>query len=100
MACPADAPSCCRSAGAPASGRAAAPLPPCRWKTVRDSQRREREERCAANRRVVKAYVLRAPLDRLGRYRTRKGVADVLVGWLEALRWQRPRRIPFARRGI
>jgi len=60
-----------------------------RWKTVRGSKRRELEELFAANRRLFKAYVLREQLDRLWTYKTPMGVGDFLVGWLQALRWQR-----------
>jgi transposase len=41
------------------------------------------------NRRLFKAYVLREQLDRLWTYTTRWGVARFLLGWLNALRWQR-----------
>jgi transposase len=60
-----------------------------RWKTVRGSQRRELEQLFAMNRRLFKAYVLREQLDRLWTYTTRWGVARFLLGWLNALRWQR-----------
>src|SRR5258708_2884613 len=60
-----------------------------RWKTVRGSKRRELEQLFAMNRRLFKAYVLREQLDRLWAYTTRWGVARFLLGWLNALRWQR-----------
>ena len=60
-----------------------------RWKTVRGSKRRELEAPFAANRRLFKAYVLREQLDRLWSYKTRRGVLDLLLGWIRALRWQR-----------
>ncbi len=60
-----------------------------RWKTVHGSKRRELEALFAVNRRLFKAYVLREDLDRLWTYKTPKGLADFLVGWLKALRWQR-----------
>ena len=60
-----------------------------RWKTVRGSKRRELETLFAANRRLFKAYVLREQLDRLWTYKTRPGVLDFLLGWIQALRWQR-----------
>lgn len=60
-----------------------------RWKTVRGSKRRELNELFAANRRLFKAYVLREQLDRLWTYKTPQGVANFVVGWLKALRWQR-----------
>ena len=60
-----------------------------RWKTVRGSKRRELEQLFAMNRRLFKAYVLREQLDRLWTYTTRWGVARFLLGWLNALRWQR-----------
>jgi transposase len=60
-----------------------------RWKTVRGSKRRELEALFAANRRLFKAYILREQLDRLWTYKTPQGVGDFLLGWLQALRWQR-----------
>lgn len=60
-----------------------------RWNTVRGSKRRELEGLFAVNRRLFKAYVLREQLDRLWTYKTPKGLADFLIGWLKALRWQR-----------
>ena len=60
-----------------------------RWKTVHGSKRRELEELFAVNRRLFKAYVLREELDRLWTYKTPRGLADFVVGWLKALRWQR-----------
>ena len=60
-----------------------------RWKTVRGSKRGELQQLFAANRRLFKAYVLREQLDRLWTYTTRWGVARFLLGWLNALRWQR-----------
>ena len=60
-----------------------------RWKTVHGSKRRELEELFAVNRRLFKAYVLREELDRLWTYKTPTGLADFLIGWLKALRWQR-----------
>lgn len=60
-----------------------------RWKTVRGSKRAELQQLFAANRRLFKAYVLREQLDRLWTYKTRTGVLNFLIGWLDALRWQR-----------
>jgi transposase len=60
-----------------------------RWKTVRGSKRDELRTLFAANRRLFKAYVLREQLDRLWTYKTPQGVGHFLVGWIEALRWQR-----------
>ena len=60
-----------------------------RWKTVRGSKRQELQTLFAANRRLFKAYVLREQLDRLWTYKTRNGVAEFLLAWLKALRWQR-----------
>jgi transposase len=60
-----------------------------RWKTVRGSKREELRALFAANRRLFKAYVLREELDHLWMYKTRNGVAEFLLGWLKALRWQR-----------
>jgi transposase len=60
-----------------------------RWATVRGSKRRELETLFAANRRLFKAYVLREQLDRLWTYKTRGGVLDFLLSWINALRWQR-----------
>jgi transposase len=60
-----------------------------RWKTVRGSKRRELQELFAVNRRLFKAYVLREQLDRLWTYKTPPGVGNFLIGWLQALRWQR-----------
>jgi transposase len=60
-----------------------------RWKTVRGSKRRDLEALFAANRRLFKAYILREQLDRLWTYKTPQGVGDFLLGWLQALRWQR-----------
>lgn len=60
-----------------------------RWKTVRGSKRAELQTLFAANRRLFKAYVLREQLDRLWTYKTPQGVGAFLVGWLNALRWQR-----------
>jgi transposase len=60
-----------------------------RWKTVRGSKREELRALFAANRRLFKAYVLREELDHLWSYKTRNGVAEFLLGWLKALRWQR-----------
>jgi transposase len=60
-----------------------------RWKTVRGSKRAELQVLFAANRRLFKAYVLREQLDRLWTYKTRTGVLDFLMGWFNALRWQR-----------
>ena len=60
-----------------------------RWKTVRGSKRRELQTLFAANRRLFKAYLLREQLDRLWTYRTPMGVGNFLIGWVNALRWQR-----------
>ena len=60
-----------------------------RWKTLRGSKRAELQELFTANRRLFKAYVLREQLDRLWTYTTRTGVLNVLLGWIDALRWQR-----------
>jgi transposase len=60
-----------------------------RWRNVRGSKRRELQELFDANRRLYKAYVLREQLDWLWTYKTRRGVAYFLEGWLRALRWQR-----------
>ena len=60
-----------------------------RWKTVRGSKRAELQALFAANRRLFKAYVLREQLDRLWTYKTRTGVLNFLLGWIQALRWQR-----------
>lgn len=60
-----------------------------RWKTVRGSKRAELQALFAVNRRLFKAYVLREQLDRLWTYGTRPGVLNFLLGWLQALRWQR-----------
>src|SRR5262244_3104983 len=60
-----------------------------RWKTVRGSKRAELQTLFAANRRLFKAYVLREQLDRLWTYKTRLGVLNFLMGWCDALRWQR-----------
>ncbi len=60
-----------------------------RWKTVRGSKRAELRTLFAANRRLFKAYVLREQLDRLWTYKTRPGVLAFLLGWIQALRWQR-----------
>jgi transposase len=60
-----------------------------RWKTVRGSKRQELRTLFAANRRLFKAYVLREQLDRLWTYKTRPGVLNFLLGWIQALRWQR-----------
>jgi hypothetical protein len=38
---------------------------------------------------VFRAFVLRERLDRLWTYQTRLGVLNFLMGWFEALRWQR-----------
>lgn len=60
-----------------------------RWKTVRGSKRAELQALFAANRRLFKAYVLREQLDRLWAYKTRTGVLNFLLAWIQALRWQR-----------
>ena len=60
-----------------------------RWKTVRGSKRQELQTLFAANHRLFKAYVLREQLDRLWTYTTRPGVLNFLLGWINALRWQR-----------
>src|SRR5262249_21147604 len=60
-----------------------------RWRTVRGSKRQELRTLFAANRRLFKAYILREQLDHLWTYKTRNGVAEFLLGWLKALRWQR-----------
>ena len=60
-----------------------------RWKTVRGSKRAELQALFAANHRLFKAYVLREQLDRLWTYKTRTGVLNFLIGWIQALRWQR-----------
>jgi transposase len=60
-----------------------------RWKTARESRRRQLHQLFTANRRLFKAYVLRERLDRLWTYKTREGVARFLFGWLKALRCQR-----------
>ena len=60
-----------------------------RWKTVRGMKRAELQALFAANRRLFKAYVLREQLDRLWTYKTRTGVLNFLLGWIQALRWQR-----------
>jgi len=60
-----------------------------RWKTLRGSKRTELQTLFAANRRLFKAYVLREQLVRLWSYKTRTGVLNFLLGWIDALRWQR-----------
>jgi len=52
-------------------------------------KRAELQELFAANRRLFKAYVMREELDQLWKYATPRGVANVLWGWVKALRWQR-----------
>jgi hypothetical protein len=56
-----------------------------RWNTVRGSKRTAvcRESACCS------AYVLREQLDRLWTDRTRPGVLDFRLGWIQALRRQR-----------
>ena len=56
-----------------------------RWKTLRGSKRTELQTLFAANRRLFKAYVLREQLDRLWTYKTRTGVLNFLLGWIDAL---------------
>jgi transposase len=60
-----------------------------RWKTIRGSKRDELRRLFAANRRLFKAYLLREQLDRLWTYKTPQGVGAFLIGWIDALRWQR-----------
>jgi transposase len=60
-----------------------------RWNTIRGSKRRQLRTLFAANRRLLKAYVLREQLDRLWTYKRRFSVLDFLNGWINALRWQR-----------
>ena len=60
-----------------------------RWKTLRGSKRTALQTLFAANRRLFKAHVLREQLDRLWSYKTRTGVLNFLLGWIDALRWQR-----------
>src|SRR5205814_6360855 len=59
-----------------------------RWKTVHGSKRDELNQLFAVNRRLFKAYILREQLDRLWTYKTRDGVARLLWGGWNALRWQ------------
>jgi hypothetical protein len=58
--------------------------------TAQGSKRQELQPLFAANRRLFKACVLREQLDRPWTYKTRPGVLNFLVGWIHALRWQRP----------
>src|SRR5258708_6691544 len=60
-----------------------------RCETLRGSKRVELQQLFTANRRLFKAYVLREQLDRLWTYKTRTGVLNLLLGWIDALRWQR-----------
>lgn len=60
-----------------------------RWRNVRGSKRAELRELFAVNRRMFRAYVMREELDQLWKYATPRGVANFLLGWLRALRWQR-----------
>ena len=70
-------------------GRGKRWLLPRRWKTVRRSKGRKLQQLFAVNRRLFKAYVLREQLDHLWTYKTPMGVENFLLGWLQALRWQR-----------
>lgn len=60
-----------------------------RWRNVRGSKRAELRELFAVNRRLFKAYLMREELDQLWKYATPRGVANFLMGWVNALRWQR-----------
>src|SRR5437867_295238 len=55
-----------------------------RWKTIRESKRRELQTLFAANRRLFKAYVPREQLDRLWTYKTRTGALNFVNGWIDA----------------
>lgn len=60
-----------------------------RWRHLSLAHRGVLRALFAVNRRLFKAYVLREQLDRLWEYTTPVGVGRFLVGWLQALRWQR-----------
>ena len=60
-----------------------------RWRDVRGKKRQALRELFAANRRLFKAYLLREQLDRLWTSTTRPGVLRFVLGWIDALRWQR-----------
>jgi transposase len=60
-----------------------------RWRDVRGKKREALRALFAANRRLFKAYLLREQLDRLWSYTTRPGVLRFVLGWIDALRWQR-----------
>lgn len=60
-----------------------------RWRDVRGKKRQALRALFAANRRLFKAYLLREQLDRLWSYTTRPGVLRFVLGWMDALRWQR-----------
>ena len=60
-----------------------------RWRDVRGKKRQALQELFTANRRLFKAYILREQLDHLWTYTTRPGVLRFVLGWMNALRWQR-----------
>jgi transposase len=60
-----------------------------RWVNLTPGQRQEWNQRCALNRKVFKAYLLKESLDRLWTYHYEGAMLNYLERWIDQLRWQR-----------
>ena len=60
-----------------------------RWTNLSGGKRQELNQLFALNRKVFKAYLLKASLDRLWTYRYEGTMLNYLQRWIEQLRWQR-----------
>ena len=60
-----------------------------RWVNLTAGKRQELNQRFALNRKVWKAYLLKASLDRLWTYHYEGAMLNYLQRWMDQLRWQR-----------
>jgi len=60
-----------------------------RWVHLDTGKKRQLNQLCALNRRVMKAYLLKESLDRLWTYPYEGALLRYLQSWMDQLRWQR-----------
>jgi transposase len=60
-----------------------------RWVHLNTNRKRQLNQLFALNRRVMKAYLMKESLDRLGNYTYEGAMLRYLQSWIDQLRWQR-----------
>jgi hypothetical protein len=60
-----------------------------RWVDLTAGKRQELNQLFALNRKVSKAYLLKASLDRRWKYHYERALLNYLQEWVDPLRWQR-----------